>query len=216
VLKCALKYNQADGSEAGSRFYLGYTGSAPSSATLDTVAGDIKTAFVTNLLGAINSTFTLVEIDLLDITTETGASGSWTGTEEGGDTTSPVAAQVATSVEFDIARRYRGGKPRMFLPPPGSSEVADPAHWTDGFVSGTNTNMAAFMTEIGAISVGGLSDLTHVSLSYYKGFTNLPNSSGRERAVPTYRATALVDTVTGYSTKKMFGSQKRRRHATSY
>jgi hypothetical protein len=57
--------------------------------------------------------------------------------------------------------------------------------------------------------------LAHVNLSYYKGFTNVTNSSGRERAVPTYRDAALVDPVTGYFGKAIMGSQRRRRTSTT-
>jgi hypothetical protein len=58
--------------------------------------------------------------------------------------------------------------------------------------------------------------LAHVNLSYYKGFVNVENSSGRERAAPTYRDSALLDPVTGYVVKQVVGSQRRRRTATTY
>jgi hypothetical protein len=87
--------------------------------------------------------------------------------------------------------------------------------WTAAYVTDINTAVTAFFAEIAGLSVGAVGTLTHVNLSYYKGFTNVTNSSGRERAVPTYRAVALVDNITGYSCKQEFGSQKRRRAATS-
>jgi hypothetical protein len=137
---------------------------------------------------------------------------AFTGTNAG----TPTPAQVATNVEFNIARRYRGGKPRMFLPPPAISNQADSSHWSSAFVTGVNTDVAAFFAAINALAVGSMGALTHVNLSYYKGFTNITNSSGRERAAPTYRPLALVDPISGYSTKFEMGSQKRRRTATSY
>jgi len=76
--------------------------------------------------------------------------------------------------------------------------------------------MTAFMAEIEALSVGAVGALGHVNLSYYQGFKNITNSSGRERAVPTYRNTALLDVVQGYAAKSVVGSQRRRRTSTTY
>jgi hypothetical protein len=78
-----------------------------------------------------------------------------------------------------------------------------------------NSGVAAFFSEIEGLSVGSMGTLQHVNLSYYKGFTNITNSSGRERAVPTYRTVATHDNVTGYSAKAIIGSQRRRRTSTS-
>lgn len=104
----------------------------------------------------------------------------------------------------------------MFLPPSNTGNQADASHWQAGWLTDVNGYMAAFFSEIEALDIGSMGTLAHVNLSYYKGFTNITNSSGRERAVPTYRSSALLDTVTGYAAKGVIGSQKRRRTATTY
>jgi hypothetical protein len=103
----------------------------------------------------------------------------------------------------------------MFHPQPDASKLLDAGHWTTDFVADFNTGIAAFFTAVEAIDVGAVGALAHVNLSYYKGFTNITNSSGRERAVPTYRSVALLDTIEGYATKSVVGSQRRRRTATT-
>lgn len=127
-----------------------------------------------------------------------------------------MPASAAQNVEYNIARRYRGGKPRMFLPPAGQATMADPSHWNATQINDVNTNIAAFFAAIHALAIGSLGTLQHVNLSYYEGFTNHTNTSGRERAVPTYRPVALLDTVNGYSAKGLVGSQRRRRAATTF
>lgn len=216
VVRVRLDYTQADGFDAGSRFYLGYAGSAPTPGNCTTLATDIAAAWESHLATEINDTFTLTEIDVLDITSLTGSSGQWTGSNAGSGSGTPLPAQAATNIEFDIARRYRGGKPRMFIPPSVTTNQADAGHWTDGFLTSVNAAFTAFIAEITALDIGSIGALNHVNLSYYKGFTNITNSSGRTRAVPTYRDSALVDSVEGYATKALIGSQKRRRNATSY
>lgn len=215
-LRVKLDYNQTDGFEAGSRFYLSYAGAAPTAGNCVTLAGDVAAAWATHMSSAIDSTFTLVEVDVLDIASLTGASGTFSGTDAGGDTSGTIPAQCAANVEFNISRRYRGGKPRIYWPPPGTSELENAGQWSDSYVTGLNTDTAAFFNEITALSIGAMGALAHVNLSYYSGFKNITNSSGRERAVPTYRDTALVDVITGYAAKKTIGSQKRRRRATTY
>ena len=199
----------------GNRFYLSYSGAAPTGANCTTLASDIAGAWASNLQGLVIDSVALTEVDVLDIATETGLSGNWTGSTSGTQGSGVIPINAATNLEFGIARRYRGGKPRMFLPPPSSDVMLGQNRWTSTFVSTVETDFAAFMAAVEALSVGAVGTLKHVNLSYYKGFTNITNSSGRERAVPTYRSAALLDTVTGYFCKQTIGSQKRRRTSTT-
>lgn len=215
-LRVKLDYLQADGFLAGSRFYLSYAGGAPTAGNCTTLAGDIEEAWLSELAGIIDSNYALVQVDVLDISTLSGASGTWDGSESGSRSGTPLTAAAATNVEFDISRRYRGGKPRMYLPPGVTSDYTTAAQWSPEFIGDVNTQMAAFFTAIAALDVGAVGALAHVNLSYYSSFTNVTNSSGRTRAAPKYRATALVDSITGYSCKGTIGSQRRRRKATTY
>lgn len=209
-VRCRLIYETPSGGVAGSRFYLSYTGSAPSGANCTTLAGDIETAYSSHLNGLIDNLWAFTEVDVLDIATNTGLSGQWSGSVTGGASGTGIPQDTCANVEFGIARRYRGGKPRMFVPPGTSANTNSANQWNSGYISNMNTGMAAFFSELEGLSVGSMGTLDHVNLSYYKGFTNITNSSGRERAVPTYRATALHDPVTGYFTKAFLGSQRRR------
>jgi hypothetical protein len=214
-VRARLIYTQSDGLEGGNRFYFSYTGSAPSGATCTGLADTIAGEWNDHLAPLVNTDWSLTEVDVLDIATDSGLSGQWTGSNAGTFDGTAMPAQCATNIEFDIARRYRGGKPRGFLPPPAITALSNPSQFTTSFVDGVNTAFAAFVTAVLGYSEGGMTLDEHVNLSYYKGFTNITNSSGRERAVPTYRAVALSDPILGYATKVVVGSQKRRRTATS-
>jgi hypothetical protein len=215
-VRVKLDYADNAGNELGSRFFLSYSGSAPSSANCVTLATDIATAWNTNIAGMIDAAYSLREVDVQDIATDTGNYGSASVDHPGTGTGSSISSNAAINVEFDIARRYRGGKPRMFFPPDTQPAMVDISHWSPTSVTTYNTDVAAFFAAIEALTVGSMGTLQHVSLSYYKGFTNIANSSGRERAVPTYRTAAVVDPVTGYSAKALVGSQRRRRASTTY
>ena len=214
-VRVSMDYLQLDAFVAVSRFFLSYAGSPPSGANCVTLATDVMTAWVAHLSPLIDTDYGLVEVDVLDIGTDSGLSGQWTGNETATRSGVSLPSQCAVNVEYNIERRYRGGKPRMFLPSAVQTDLQDADHWNVTFIDEANAGMAAFFAELEALSIGSLGTLAHVNLSYYKGFTNLTNSSGRERAVPTYRDAALLDTVVGYSCKALMGSQRRRRAAVT-
>lgn len=202
-------------SSGGNRFYLSYSGAAPTGANCTTLAGDIESAWVTNLAPLINEDDGLQEVDVLDIASDSGLSGQWTGNEGGTRSGTPLPVQCCTNIEFGIARRYRGGKPRMYLFGGVAADLQSPNAWSTTFVDEVNTGIAAFFAEIAGLSIGAMGTLAHVNLSYYSSFKNMENSSGRMRAVPQYKTAATLDTITGYSTKVTIGSQKRRRTSTT-
>jgi hypothetical protein len=214
-MRVRLVYTQLDDSLASSRFYLSFTGGSASAADLNTLSTDIATAWNTDLAELVSEQFTLTEVDILDLTTDHGNSGLATVSHAGTLAGSILPDQVATNIQYKIGRRYRGGKPRMYLPPPDVTKLLDPAHLTSAFVTLCNTQVAAFFSAISALSVGSLGALAQVNLSYYSGFTNVTNSSGRTRAAPKYKAAATLDTVTGYDTHALLSSQRRRRSATT-
>jgi len=216
-LRVRLIYNTYADRSAGSRFYLSYEGTAPTAGNCSTLAADIGAAWETNLAPVVNDAYGLAEVDVIDIATDAGSSGQsttgWSGSRSG--TTMPD--QCATNIEYDIARRYRGGKPRMYLPPGSTADQANPSTWSGTFVGEVNTAIAAFFTEIEALTVGAVGALAHVNLSYYNGYstTTPPWRGPGFKYPPKYRAAALLDTVNGYATKPVTGSQKRRRTSTT-
>lgn len=214
-VRVRLAYKSPAGTLGGSRFFLGYTGSAPTAANCLTLANDVATHWESSLANLTTTDWELTEVDVLDIASDTGASGV-AGVSSFGLLSSPALPdQVASNCEFQIARRYRGGKPRMYIPPANEAQLANNNSYTSTFATDIATQCSNFFSALEALSIGAMGTLSHVNLSYYKGFTNITNSSGRERAVPTYRATATVDTVTGYVGKTLLSSQRRRRTATT-
>lgn len=214
-VRCRLIYTQTDSFDAGSRFYLSYTGSAPSGANCVTLAGDIAAAWASDLAGQFTTNFVLTEVDVLDIATDSGLSGQWTGSHAGTNAGPILTAAAASNVEFGIARRYRGGKPRMFFPPASHNETVDPGHWSSAYTGGLETAVGTFFGAIEALSIGSMGTLAHVNLSYYSGYTNVEIPGRRARSIPTYRDVAKHDVVTGYFAKALIGSQRRRRAATT-
>jgi hypothetical protein len=216
-IRVRLIGNKGTGTEWGNRLYFNYSGTAPDGAQCTTLAGDIAAAWNTNLASIINNGIALEEVDVLDITTAMGASGQWSGTHNGTYSGTQLPEQVANNVEFNIAERYRGGKPRIYLPPPADGALYTASTWTSAFVSASNTAVDAFFAAVVALSVSPFGTLSHVVLSYYHGYntTSPPWRGPGYKYPPKYRSTALSLPIAGYSTKVGLGSQKRRRTSTS-
>lgn len=217
AVRCHLDYLDTDGFMAGNRFYLTYSGSAPTPANCVTLAGDISSAWAAHLASQVDNHISLNEVDVLDLGSASGASGQDTTSHAGTGGVSALPANVAINVEFNIARRYRGGKPRMYLPGGLSGELQDDAHWTSVFVGQVNTAVAAFFAALNALTIGSMGTLQHSNISYFHGHnTSQPPWRGPGyKYPPLYRTTPVVDPVEGYACKALVGSQRRRRTATS-
>jgi hypothetical protein len=213
-----LDYTQSDNFLSGSRFYLSYSGSAPSPANCITLASDIGTQWAAHLAALVNVGFTLTEVDVLDLNSLSGASGQASPGAAGTRSGQALTASVATNVEFNIARRYRGGKPRMYLPSPEQGDLLNEGAWGTTFIGQVNTGVAAFFAALEALSIGSMGTLQHVNISFYDGvYTTTPPWRGPGfKYPPKYRTTPLVDAVEGYACKAVIGSQRRRRTATTY
>jgi hypothetical protein len=104
-LRVRLDYTNSDTFLAGSRFFLSYSGAAPTPGNCATLASDIAAAWSSHLAALVNADWTLTEIDVLDIASDSGASGQWVGSDSGTLSGNNLPSQCATNVEYDIARR---------------------------------------------------------------------------------------------------------------
>lgn len=216
-VRASLSGTCGDSTTWGVRHFFKYSGSAPSGANCVTLATDIATQWATDLSPQYHGNWILTAVDVLDIATDSGYSGlvdvSHAGTRSG----TPLTSNDCMNVEFGISRRYRGGKPRVYLPPGVAGDLATDTNWTTTFADATASAFSTYAAAIEALTIGSMGTLTHVNLSYYKGYnTNSPPWRGPGfKYPPKYRDTALSDPITGYFGKVEVGSQRRRRTATT-
>src|SRR5579864_3435693 len=83
VIRVAMKVSGGGDSDIVSRFYLQYSGTAPTNAQLVTFAASVNSAFTADLRGLMNSGMALVEVLCEDLTSSSGAVGSWVGSTAG-------------------------------------------------------------------------------------------------------------------------------------
>lgn len=214
VLRIQFKWTSSSDVDVLCRLYWQYSGTAPTNGQLATMASTLAGNMNTVYGSYWHSDVTLTECIITDLSSPTAATGSATVSHAGTLTGTELPANTALLINFQVARRYRGGKPRLYLPLGSSSEMLTTQTWSTTFTTNVLSQYGTVQTDIAnAIAVWG-SSVSQVNVSYYKGFTVFTEPSGRARNIPTLRAGGpVVDTVTGYSVNPKFGSQRRRVNA---
>jgi hypothetical protein len=212
VLRVELKQTYQSDLDVLTRLYFQYSGAAPSDADLTTFAGDVAAAWGSDIAPElVHESVTLTEVTVTDLTSPTSGQGSWAGSSAGGLSGDPLAAGTAFLVNFQIARRYRGGKPRVYPAWGAAASLGDASGWGGGFMTEVGIKWPAFVAEIIADAPGSSGPIVQVNVSYYQGFAVEINPiTGRSRNISKPRAVPVVDPVlsTTYSTKP--ASQRRR------
>lgn len=198
----------------GVRFYSTYTGGEPTVANMLTLCEGVGTAWQANISAFQATSSALTAIDGVDLSSTDGAGNTADVDYAGEAAFNQLPNQVAAVAKFDIARRYRGGKPKMFVPAITTNAVLDESHFTGAFCDDLGAAMNSFNDNVKALFADSTTLTGIVNVSFYDGFTSVQNPvTLRWRNVPTYRAVALIDVVGGFTVDPVFGTQKRRRLA---
>ena len=215
VMKIRLVWKDVAGYYLGTKLLFAFNVGNPSPADLTNVANQVSSAYTANLAPLVAQGVQLTEIDVLDLTTTSGSSATISPGTGGGRTGTLLPIQCCLKMRYIIPRRYRGGKPGGYWPFGVQSDTLDQSHWTASFASTCAADLQTFINACKASPPPVIGTMTHVSLSYYHGFTNYVDPSGRNQNKPTYKAQATHDVITGYVGNQTMGSQRRRRTATT-
>lgn len=187
-----------------------YSGTAPSAADALVLA----TALYTDAAGMcvlLDDNSALTGVRVTDLSSSTGGDATYSANTNGTNGHDILPGGVCALVNFHISRRYRGGKPRAYLPLGNASDLVSRQAWTGTFVTDVNTDYGNFQTAAIGTTGGGTTLTQQVSVSYYSGFTVVVSGiTHRARNVPTLRATPVVDQIISFAASARPGSQRRR------
>jgi hypothetical protein len=213
VVRVRLRHTLGDDFDVLSRFFIQYAGTAPSDTDLDTFAGAVGASWVTEFLAYSNTDTVLTEVICTDLSSSMANEGSATEDETGTRTGGSLPASTCLLINFQISRRYRGGKPRIYLPLGSDSDLLTAQTWNPTFVSEVGIAWAAFIAAVIAEPWSGGGLLSQVVPSFFEGTSGELVGSGdyvRGKTLPIPRAVPLVEPITGFSVNPIFGSQRRR------
>jgi hypothetical protein len=211
VFKHEMIFKLGDDVDVVNILHWSFSGGTPLISDCEHFADVWGTDFAAQFSGHLTSQLSLVESIVTDLTTTSSARGVFANNIGFVGTGLPLGAGSALLVNHQIARRYRGGKPRTYLA--GvlagdliSAQDLDPANVAI-FQSDWDDFQAAAVAETsGLITIDDL-----VNVSYYQGFTVVVSgTTGRARNVPTLRVTPVVDPVVSSTINPRIASQRRR------
>lgn len=194
------------------RLHFAYAGDAPSAADCESIAANLWTAMETNPLDMAGPNTSLRGVDVIDLSGESAATGTHLDTSPGRSIGAGVLpAGVCALVNYQIARRYRGGKPRSYLPFGTGANIDTNGRWTSGFKTTLEANLDLFFAAAALITAGTTDLGGPISIGYYSGYdTPRPRSNGHLYYPPKPRTVPKVDPITGWTLNPKPGSQRRR------
>ena len=190
--------------------FWAYTGTGPSDADLSTFTATIAGSFNTNICPLMTTDRSLTSVKATDLTTPTSAVYENVVTYDGTGADVDFQASSAVCLSREIARRYRGGHPRTYLPIGQPSVMQDAQTWTSDFVSAA---LAAWLEHVLTVETGPpatLGTVSPVNVSYYQGFTPHEGTTGRYRNISNPRLTPIVDAVTSFIVREGIAQIRRR------
>ncbi len=211
VLRADLIFTDGTDTDVQSRLFFQYEPAEMLTQDAATTFADNMYALVAGQLALWHPDVTFTEARITDLYSDTAPIGISTGVADGSRSGGPLPAGVATCVSFSIARRYRGGRPRNYLPWGTSTDLATPNAWTDGYISDVETAITHITSTFSGDSADGTTIGPHVNVSYYQGFTvNGAPATVRPKVRSSPRATPVVGTITDNVVVPYPGSQRRR------
>jgi hypothetical protein len=213
VLRVQLKHIVGSDQDVLPHFYLGFTGGPPTAAALTTFAGTVWTDWTAGPFGNAGATVTITECIVQDISSATGAEGVHTGNQVGAAAGGQLPAGTCANINFAVARRYRGGKPKMYLPYGTDTNLATPQTWVATWINNLATQVSSLISSVSGAPPTGCTITGQVNVSYYEGYWQSQDSKGNPKIKPNYRTgNAKVDPVVGTTGSVVIGSQRRRNH----
>jgi hypothetical protein len=211
TIKCELILSIGSDLTALTRFFITYSGTAPTGAELITFATSIATAYNVDIAGSVDTDTTLTEVICTDLSSATSPTGVASVSHVGSLGGTYLPADAAMVISYEQPRRYRGGHARGYWRVGVQASQATPQTWGAGFMSSMTTDIGLFFTAVFAAGWSGAGSLSLVQVSYFSGFTVVTNPlTGRARNVPTKRVAAVTNTVSSYVVRARIGSQRRR------
>lgn len=186
-----------------------FTGS-PSIVDCNNWALAVTNSWVSNIAPLVVGAFVLNEVTVTDLTSATGSVGFDIANHAGTNAGTATAAGVAMVMKLQIARRYRGGHPRVYIAGLPTADVTSENLWTTATINTWEAAWQLLMTATQAFSSAGVQATAICNVSYVSGHTWVQDSKGNWHREPVYRTSPLTDNVQAYVVNPIVASQRRR------
>lgn len=170
-------------------------GSAWTGSECAAMATAVRSAWVTNVIPLQSNALSLGDVQVIDLSSNTGNEGTATGTTAGGLVSAAAPANACVCWSWKIARRYRGGHPRTYIAGLAQANVLNANSITSAHRTAHAAAGAAIRNAIEGVTVGGA--LANMVVIHYR-------RDGVQLTVPDYSYISSV------SVDDRIDSQRRR------
>lgn len=202
-------YSQSGTPNMQVREFFQYSGSLSSTDAV-TWAAASGSAMATFTSTVMSTTVDFVNSELTDLSSNTAPQVVDNTTGSGGVVSAALTSGTALVVRKHILRRYRGGHPRVYFCGLTEADLTNPGQWDPTFLTNFRAAYNTFIAAVIAGAPGAVGTVTHISISYFQGFTNHTYPSGRVKPIPNPRVTPLVDLIVAITMNPRVASQRRR------
>lgn len=211
VVRVTLGWEAGTDLTIGTNLHFRYTGGPPSEADAASLAATLSAAVVTDLLPVLGNTNDMSGVRVTDLHSLSGGDATYAHTSGGGLAGGSLPVGVCALVNYKIARRYRGGKPRSYFPFGTDASLENERQWSAGFAAAVNAAIAAFWASANGATAGTTVLSTPCNVSYFTGSTAYVTSGGKTKYRPTPRPDGpVVDDITAAGLNTIISSQRKR------
>jgi len=210
VVRMDFHFTEASDANVQIRKFFEYAG-VLSQADAQAWASAASTSMGAHITPSLVTGCNLVNTVLTDLSSSSAPQAQDATAHNGANGTDNLPTGVALIIKAKVARRYRGGHPKVYLPGMRQTNVTSSNLWNTTFTASFLTLWNSFVSDILTNVPAAAAPATEVNVSYFQGFTNVTNPiTGRQRSVPKLRVSPVVDTVLAHSVNPVPASQRRR------
>ena len=205
-----MRFLHTVGTDTNTGWHLFFRGDKPATqANMDALVGVADTQWNSLLAPLTSADTTLTSVKGTDLSSTTGSVSVATAAHVGTRTGGFLPASACVLYNMGIARRYRGGKPRIYIPAGVQTDLGNAQTWAAAFTNSVNTAMNSL---IGALATNiltwsSIADL--VNISYWESIL-VTTPPAPPAYAPRLRLTPLVDNIVTHVSSPVVGSQRRR------
>jgi hypothetical protein len=210
VVSLKMVYADAGIVFGGFKTYWYFSATNPSASVLNELASHASSAWGTNMSPTQHPSIALIEVVAQDLTSRSAFQGVWSGSVAGTSSGSQLPLDNCVLINYTLHHRYRGGKPRSYLPIGTAIDTSDGHTWTPAFVTQVTNSFGAWRNAIVA-DTGGIQIANQAAVHFYKGPITNPNASEwAPRNVPKLQTVSDNENIYGMAVATRIAQQRRR------
>ena len=205
-----VRFQHTIGVDTNTGWHLFFRADKPGSqANLQNVADTASANWLQQIAPLTAVDTTLTEVIAMDLSDPAGAIGANTSSHVGTRAGGFLPASACVLYNMSISRRYRGGKPRAYLPAGVQPDLSNAQTWAAALVNAVNSGMNSLITNIEtAIKTwSGTADLVNISYYHSVLITTPPNPPVYQEQV---RQSPQIDVIVARAASSTVSSQRRR------